>query len=76
MANISVSMATRSSDLDNQKFGVVTQTDCPTLTPLSGWNGLEETEAFGSASSHSPSQCPMRKQTPDCPETGIVWKYK
>ena len=69
MANISVLMAARSSDLDDQKSGVVVQTEGLNLTPLSGWNGLEETEAFGSASSHSPSQSLVRKQMPDCPET-------
>ena len=53
MANISVLMATRSSDLDDQKMGVVAQTEGPTITPMSGQNGLEETEVFGSASSYS-----------------------
>ena len=62
-------MATRSSDLDDQKSGVVAQTEGPTCTPPSGQNGLEETEAFGSTSSHSPSQSLARKQTPDHPET-------
>ena len=49
-------MAARSSNLDDQKSGVVIQTEGLNLTPLSGQNGLEETEAFGSGSSHSPSQ--------------------
>ena len=66
MANISMSMAARSSDLDDQKSGVVIQREGHTL---SGQNGPAQTEAFGSASSHSPSQSPVRKQTPDCPET-------
>ena len=69
MANISMSMAARLSNLDDQKSGVVVQTEGHSLTPPSGWNGLEEMEAFGSTSSHSPSQSPMGKQTPDCPET-------
>ena len=40
-----------------------------TLTPPNGCNGPKQTEAFGSTSSHSPSQSPARKQMPDCPET-------
>ena len=69
MANISMLMATRSSDLDDQKSGVVIQTESQTFTPPSGWNGPEETEAFGSATSHSQSQSLVRMQMPDCPET-------
>ena len=69
MANISMLMDARSSDLDDQKSGVVTQVEGTALTPPSGWNGLEETEAFGSTLSHSPAQSLVRKQTPDCPET-------
>ena len=65
-----MSMAARLSDLDNQKSGVVIQTEGHTHTPLHGQNGLEEMEAFGSASCHSPSQSPVRKQTSDCPE---IW---
>ena len=34
-----MSMAARSSDLDDQKSGVVIQTKGHTLTPLSGQNG-------------------------------------
>ena len=69
MTTVSVSMATRSSDLDVQKSGVNIQTEGHTLTPPSGWNGPEETEAFGCTPSHSPSQSLVRKPTPDCPET-------
>ena len=69
MANISVSMPTRSSDLDDQKPGAIVQTEGHTLTPPSGQNGPEETEVFGSTSSHSASLSPVRMQMPDCPET-------
>ena len=62
-------MATRSSELGNQKSRVNIQTEGHTLTPPSSWNGPEETEAFGSAPSHSPSQSPMRQPTPDHPGT-------
>ena len=56
MATVSMSMATRSSNLDNQKSRVNIQTEGHTITPPSSQNGPEETEAFGSTSSHSPSQ--------------------
>ena len=69
MATVSMSMAARSSDLDDQKSGVNVQTESHTLTPPSGQNGPEETEAFGSAPSCSPSESPARKQMPDHPET-------
>ena len=64
-----MSVTTRSSDLDNQKPGINIQTEGHTLTPLSGWNGPEDQEAFGSTPSHSPSQSLARKPTPDWPET-------
>ena len=62
-------MAAKSSDLDNQKTGVNIQTEGHTLTPPSSCNGPEETEAFGSTPSHSPSQSVVRKPTPDCHDT-------
>ena len=70
MATVSMSMATRSSNLDDQKSGVNILTEGHTVTPPSSWNGPEETEAFGSTPHpFSPSQSPVRKPTPDCPET-------
>ena len=69
MATVFVSMATRSSDLDDQKSGLNIQTEGYTLTPPSGWNSPEDPEAFGSAPSWSPSQSLARKPTPDWPET-------
>ena len=64
-----MSMAARSSDLDDQKSGVNIQTEGHTLAPSSSQNGPEEIEAFGSTPSHSPSQSLARKQMPDCLET-------
>ena len=61
-----VSMAARSSDLDDQKSGVDLQTEGHTLTPPSSQNGPEDPEAFGSAPSQSQSLSPARK--PDCHE--------
>ena len=70
MATILMSMATRLSDLDDQKPGVNIQTtEGHTLTPPSGQNGSENQEAFGSAPSHSPSQSLAQKPTPDWPGT-------
>ena len=69
MATVYVSMATKSSDLGDQRTGASIQTGGHTLTPLSGQHGPEETEAFGGTPSHSPSQSPVRKPTPDCPGT-------
>ena len=63
-----MSMVARSSDLDNQKSGVNVQTKDHIPTPPSGQNSPEETEAIGSAPSHSLSQSLARMQTPDCPE--------
>ena len=69
MATVFMSMAARSSDLDNQKPGVNIQTKGHTLTPPSGQNDPENPEAFGSTPSHSPSWSLARKPTPDWPET-------
>ena len=49
-------MATRLSDLDDQKPGTNIQKEGHILTPPSGWNGPEDPEAFESAPSQSPSQ--------------------
>ena len=64
MATVFVSMAARSSELDDQKSGVTLQTEDHTFTPPSGQNGPEDPEAFRSAHSQSPSQSLARK--PDC----------
>ena len=69
MATVSESMATKLSDLDDQKSGGNIQTEGHTLTPPSGQNSPEETEAFGNTTSHSPSQSWVRKPAPDHPET-------
>ena len=49
MAIVFMSMATRSSDLDEQKPGTNIQKEGHILTPPSGWNGPEDPEAFGSS---------------------------
>ena len=67
--NSSASMATWSNDLHDQMSGATVQTEGHTLTPPNGQICPEEMEASGSALSHSPSQSPGRRQTPDCPET-------
>ena len=69
MATVSMSMAARSRDLDDQKSRVNILAEGHTLTPSSSQNGPEETEAFGSTTSHSPSQSLVKKPTPDSPLT-------
>ena len=69
MSTVSMSMASRSSDLHEQKSRVNIQTEGHILTPPSSQNGCEETEAFGSIPSHSPFQSLVRKPTPDHPGT-------
>ena len=64
-----MSMATRSSDLENQKSGLNVQTEGHTLTPPSSQNGPIETEAFSSAPIHSPSSSPVRRKTTNHPGT-------
>ena len=49
MANISASMATQSSDLDDQKSEATTQMEGHNLTPL---NGPKEMEVSSSTPSH------------------------
>ena len=63
-------MAARLSDLDDSKPKIKIKTEGHTLTPISGQNGPEDPEAFGSAPSHSPSQSLARKPTPGQPE---IW---
>ena len=68
-------MATRSSDLDNQKPGVDIQTEGHTLTPPSGQNGSEDPEAFVAPHCiHHPS-LQQGNQYLTCLRLGIVWKY-
>ena len=69
MATVFMSMATRSSDLDNQKPGINIQTEGHTLAPPGSQNHPEDPEAFGSTLSCSPSQSQARKPTPDQSET-------
>ena len=62
-------MAARSSYRDNFEPDTKIWTECHTLTPISGWNGPEDSDACGSAPSCSPSQSPARTLAPDQPET-------
>ena len=64
-----MSMATRSSKLDDLKSGINIQTKGHTLRPPSVWNGPEDLEAFWSTPSCSPSWSLAWKPTPDWPET-------
>ena len=53
----------------DQKSGIIIQMEGHTLTPPNSQNGPKEAEASDSAPSHSPSQSPVRRPMPDCPET-------
>ena len=64
-----MSMAFKSSNLDDQMTGVNILNEAHILTPPSSQHGPEETEALGFAPSHSPSWLPARKPTPDHPGT-------
>ena len=71
-----MSMATKSSDLDDQKTGVNIQTEGHTLTPPSGQNGHEDTEAFGSTPPIHHSSLQWGNQHLTALRHGTVWKYK
>ena len=66
-------MASRLSNLDDQKPRINIQTEGHTLTPPSSQNGPEDPEAFGSTPSHSPSQSQARKPTPNQPEDSVLF---
>ena len=76
MITVFVSMATRSSNLDDLKPEIKIQTEGHTLTPMSGQNGLKDPEAFGSTPSCSPSWSPARKPAPDWPETQYCFEIQ
>ena len=69
MATTVTSMATKSSDLDDQTSGANFQTDGHTPIPSRGWEDPEETSALDNAPSHSPSWSPVRKPSPSHPDT-------
>ena len=76
MATVSKSMATKLSDLDDQKSLANIHTDGHTLTPPSGQNGPEEAEAFGSTYHvhHHSLQQGNHKLTAQ--RLGIPWRYR
>ena len=65
-----VSMATRSSDLDDFEPEIKIQTEGHTLTLTDSQNGQENPEAFGSAPPCSPSLSLAWKLKPNWPE---IW---
>ena len=69
MTTVFMSMAARSSDLDNLNPEVKIQIEGHSLTPTSGQNGPEDQDAFRRTPACSPSQSPARKPAPDWPET-------
>ena len=69
MATTVVSMATKSSDLENPTSGANLQTKDHTPIPSRGQKDPEEMGALGSAPSHSTSWSLARKLLPNCPNT-------
>ena len=69
MATTVASMATKSSDLDDQTSAVNLQTESHTPILSRGWKDPEEMGALGSAPSHLPSWSLARKSLPSCPNT-------
>ena len=69
MTTLVMSMATTSSDLDDQISGSNLQNNHCTPTSPSSQNGLEEMGASGSSPSHPPSQSPERQPSPGHPRT-------
>ena len=64
-----MSMATRSSDLEDQTSETNLQTEGHTDVPSQSWKGPEETGALGSSPSHSPSWSLVRRLPPSHPNT-------
>ena len=69
MATTVMSMATKSSDLEDQTSGANFQTKGHTPIPSRGKKDPEEMGALGSAPSHMPSWSLARKPSPSCPNT-------
>ena len=70
MTTTVMSMAAKSSNLDNWISGFNLQTEGHALTPPSSQKSLEEMRALGSAPSYSPSQSLARQLLPGDPKTG------
>ena len=64
-----MSMAAKSSDLDDWTSGANLQTECHTPIPSRDQKDLEEMGFLGSAPSCSPSWSPARKPSSGCPNT-------
>ena len=64
-----VSMATRSSDLEDQMSGANLQTEGHVDMPSQSQKGPEETGVLGSSPSHLPSWSPARRPLPSHPNT-------
>ena len=69
MATTVVSIAAKSSDLEDQMSGANLQTEGHTPMPSRGQRDPEEMEASGSAPSHLPSWSLARKPLPSHPNT-------
>ena len=69
MATTIVSMATRSSDLEDQTSGANLQMEGHMDMPSHSQKYPEKMGALGSSPSHLPSLSPTRRPLPSCPNT-------
>ena len=69
MATTIISMATRSSDLEDQASGANLQTESHADMPSQSQKGPEEIGVLGSSPSNSPSWSLARRLLPSCPNT-------
>ena len=69
MASTIVSMATRSSDLEDQMSGANLQMEGHVDMSSQSWKDPKEMGAFSSPPSHSPSWSLARRLPPSCPNT-------
>ena len=74
MTTVFMSIAARSSELDDLPPETKVQTEGHTLTPVGGQNGPEDLDAFESAPSWSPARTPALDQpeTQYCLEIQVV----
>ena len=69
MASMIMSMAARSSDLEDQTSGANLQTEGHLDVQSQSQKGTEDMGALGSFPSCSPSRFPSRRLPPSCPNT-------
>ena len=72
MATTIMSMATRSSNLEDQMSGANLQTEGHMGVESQHQKGLEDSGVLGSSPTHSPSWSQARGPLPNCPNIGTA----